>query len=270
MGVTLLEMFAGKPQSIIEMFAIDPGMAAIVLVVALAVLFGLFFAGARLVCWILGKIMRRGDVPLAGARITMNIVRVFIWIIFAALVLDFVFGVDVSGIIAALGVGGLAISLAFQETLANLISGFLISTQKVIDIGDRVVIGGSEGHVRDMTWRHTVIEDYEGNIVTVPNSVINKQNVIVRPDFMYTETQVLIRYKSVPEGKTLDDVLEEISGPLAEGVSSVVEIVEGPFYRFKGTTEFGYSGKVCFKTKPDVIPAVVHDAVIRKMGELRV
>ena len=68
------------------------------------------------------------------------------------------FGISISPLITALGVGGLATALALQDTLANLFSGINILMSKQIKIGDFVKLStGEEGHVVDMSWRNTTI-----------------------------------------------------------------------------------------------------------------
>jgi len=80
------------------------------------------------------------------------------------------FGVAVSPLLTAMGVGGLAAALALQETLANLFSGINILVAKQIEIGDYVKLAtGEEGHVVDMNWRNTTIKTGTENMVIIPN-----------------------------------------------------------------------------------------------------
>jgi small-conductance mechanosensitive channel len=80
------------------------------------------------------------------------------------------FGVAISPLLTALGVGGLAVALALQDTLANLFSGINILVAKQIKIGDFVKLStGEEGHVVDMNWRNTTIKTSNENMVVIPN-----------------------------------------------------------------------------------------------------
>ena len=74
--------------------------------------------------------------------------------------------------------GGIAVSLGFQSTLSNLISGLQIAISKLIVPGDRIKISGHEGTVTDMSWWNTTIETDQGNKVIVPNSVINTSALV--------------------------------------------------------------------------------------------
>lgn len=110
---------------------------------------------------------------LPAYSIFVNIGRVAVWVIGICVILASCFNVNVGAAVTALGVGGIAVSLGFQSTLSNLISGLQIAISKLIVPGDRVKISGHEGTVTDMTWWNTTIETAQGNKVIVPNSVIN-------------------------------------------------------------------------------------------------
>ncbi len=80
------------------------------------------------------------------------------------------FGVSISPLLTAMGVGGLAAALALQDTLANLFSGINILVAKQIKIGDFVKLSsGEEGHVVDMNWRNTTLKTAAESIVIIPN-----------------------------------------------------------------------------------------------------
>lgn len=80
------------------------------------------------------------------------------------------FGVAISPLLTALGVGGLAVALALQDTLANLFSGINILVAKQIKMGDFVRLSsGEEGHVVDMNWRNTTIKTSTENMIVIPN-----------------------------------------------------------------------------------------------------
>lgn len=80
------------------------------------------------------------------------------------------FGVSISPLITALGIGGLATALALQDTLVNLFSGINILVSKQIRMGDFVKLStGEEGEVTDMNWRNTTIRTPTENTVVVPN-----------------------------------------------------------------------------------------------------
>ncbi|MCI0363868.1 MAG: mechanosensitive ion channel family protein, partial [Phycisphaerales bacterium] len=111
---------------------------------------------------------------VAGAApvttLTQNLAR---WLVMAIglLILLNQFGISITPILTALGVGGLAVALALQDTLANLFAGFYISVAGQIRLNDYVKLDtGEEGYVTDINWRSTSIRALANNLVVVPNS----------------------------------------------------------------------------------------------------
>jgi MscS family membrane protein len=109
------------------------------------------------------------------------------------------FGVDVTALAAALGIGGLAISLAAKDTVSDAISGFIILVDRPFRIGDRIEIqeAGTWGDVVDIGLRTTRIRTRDNRMVIVPNSVIGSNQVInyTYPDPRYRiQTHVGVAY----------------------------------------------------------------------------
>ena len=87
-------------------------------------------------------------------------------------------GVSITPILTALGVGGLAVALALQDTLSNFFAGFYIMMAGQIRVGDYVKLdSGEEGYVVDISWRSLTIRTLPNNIVVVPNSKVAQANV---------------------------------------------------------------------------------------------
>lgn len=83
-----------------------------------------------------------------------------------------VFDYEISGLIAGLGIGGLAISLAARDALANLFGGIVIITEKPFTINDWVTGSGVEGTIEDISFRSTKIRTFDQALVTVPNATL--------------------------------------------------------------------------------------------------
>ena len=95
---------------------------------------------------------------------------VFIYGLGALLVMDLL-GINISPLIAGLGLGGLAVALAIQPTLANLFAGTYVMTEGVIATGDYIQLSdGIKGYVVEVGWRSTRIRDWRNNLVVVPNA----------------------------------------------------------------------------------------------------
>lgn len=129
---------------------------------------------SRLVTRFLRSVIKSNREVLPTGSILVNVARALIWFIGICIILDTCFGVNVSALVTALGVGGIALSLGFQDTIANLIGGLQLSLMRLVKPGDEIRVGTDCGVVKDICWRHTSITTKEGEIVIIPNSVINK------------------------------------------------------------------------------------------------
>ncbi|NLX92077.1 MAG: mechanosensitive ion channel family protein [Firmicutes bacterium] len=78
-------------------------------------------------------------------------------------------GYEISGLIAGLGLGGLAVALAAQDAIANIFGGIVIITDKPFTIGDWIATPSVEGTVEDITFRSTKIRAFAQALVSVPN-----------------------------------------------------------------------------------------------------
>tara|TARA_B100001778_G_scaffold333401_1_gene341859 strand:- start:1791 stop:2285 length:495 start_codon:yes stop_codon:yes gene_type:complete len=90
-------------------------------------------------------------------------------------------GIDVSAMVAGLGLTGFALGFALKDTLSNFISGVLVLIYKPFNIEDFIIVDKYSGKVRDINLRYTVIIQ-EGNEVLVPNSFIFSKPIIINKD----------------------------------------------------------------------------------------
>lgn len=80
-------------------------------------------------------------------------------------------GVNISPLLAGLGIGGLAVALALQPTLSNFLAGTYVMSDAVVHVGDYVTLdSGQEGWVEDIGWRSTKLRHWQGNLIVLPNS----------------------------------------------------------------------------------------------------
>lgn len=127
---------------------------------------------------------------VAAVSLTRRAIEIVVYTIALVMVLRS-FGVDIAPIITALGVGGLAVALALQDTLSNLFAGVYITLANQIRIGDYIRMSdGFEGYVRDIGWRNTTIEMLELNSVLIPNNKLS-QAIVINYN-LPTETQYLL------------------------------------------------------------------------------
>lgn len=130
--------------------------------------------------WYSEKIDASDNRNLSGSLFPL-LKKVFKIILFALAIVIVLakFSVDISAFVVSLGVGSLAIALAAQETLSNMISGFIIMTDRPFRIGDRIRYADNQvGDVVDIGIRSTKILDFDNNIVIIPNNEIVKSRLV--------------------------------------------------------------------------------------------
>jgi MscS family membrane protein len=106
-----------------------------------------------------------------------NILKILV-ISFAVVMVISELGYNINGLITGIGVGGLAVSLAAQDAISNLISGFIIVFEKPFIVGDMIQTSSIQGVVEEVTMRSTKIRTLEDSLVTVPNSTLSGDAII--------------------------------------------------------------------------------------------
>lgn len=102
-----------------------------------------------------------------------TIISITVYCIGGLVILD-ALGISITPIITALGVGGLAVALALQDTLSNLFAGIHITVAHILKPGDYIMLSsGEEGTVSDITWRCTTLLTQSNNVVVIPNSKLS-------------------------------------------------------------------------------------------------
>ncbi len=94
-------------------------------------------------------------------------------------------GLDITGLIASLSIGGLALGLAAQDTLANLFGAVAVLVDKPFHVGDRIQLDSVDGVVEDIGFRSTRVRNLDGHVVTVPNKTVGNAtitNITRRPN----------------------------------------------------------------------------------------
>lgn len=109
-------------------------------------------------------------------RFLANILKIVV-IAFGVVMVISELGYNVNGLLTGLGVGGLAVSLAAQDAVGNLISGFIIIFDKPFKVGDLIESATVKGFVEEVTMRSTKIRTLDDSVITVPNSTLTKEAV---------------------------------------------------------------------------------------------
>ena len=150
------------------------------------------------------------------------------------------FGVAISPLLTALGVGGLAVALALQETLANLFSGINILVAKQIKIGDFVKLSTSEeGHVVDMNWRNTTIKTSTENMVVIPNQKF-ASSTITNYAQPFAECSI-----AIPIGVSYESDLDHVEEVTVAVAKEILQETEGGVSSFQPLVRYSSFAESC-------------------------
>lgn len=253
-----MEQFEHYIDGVVRADWLTTALSAVVIIAVTAVI-------ARLTVRFMRKMLHFNEEKnLPSSSIFVNIARGTVWVLGVCIMLSTCFNVNVSAAITALGIGGIAISLGFQDTIANLIGGLQVSLLRIIKPGDNIEVGTSSGVVKDITWRHTTIRNNKGEEVVIPNSIINKTALTHLPP----TNQVSVPIVVVTAGEHLNDVAEAIEHEAAEAAATVGKLTKEPKVAFSAITDSGYVGSITFKMADSRTSGRAGDAVLRAVAPL--
>ena len=161
-----------------------------------------------------------------------NLVRVIILGMGLLMILQ-TLGISIAPLLTAVGVGGLAVALGLQATLANLFTGLQIIFAGQIRRGDYIKLDtGEEGYVHDITWRNTTIHSLPDNMVIVPNS---KMATAVITNFSRPKKDLSV---SVSVGVAYESDLEKVEQVALDVAKEVVRELAPDIAGFEPAVRF--------------------------------
>lgn len=186
---------------------------------------------ARILVGLIEQSAQKNAATMPKTSLLNNIVNIVVYAIGILIILQS-YGISVTPIITALGIGGMALALGLQETLANIFAGLHLIVSRQIRIGDYIKLSsGEEGCVADIAWRFTTIQATSNNMVVIPNQKIASA-IITNYNMPKQDITVV-----VPVGVSYDSDLEHVERvtlDVAKAVMSKVEqsITTEPAVRF--------------------------------------
>jgi len=160
---------------------------------------------ARTVSGVIDMQIERSQQKMPKTTLLNAIVNGIIYAMGILVVLQY-YGISIAPILTALGVGGMAVALALQETLANIFSGLHLILSKQLRLGDYIHLSsGEEGRVTDITWRFTTIVPVgEGNMVVIPNQKIASSIIT---NYSMPRQDIVLK---IPVGVAYDSNLQQV------------------------------------------------------------
>jgi small-conductance mechanosensitive channel len=210
----------------------ERNVAVISKVIHIILILSITAAAANLAGRIFRHYIQKSQLPLPTTGLAYGILKGLIYTIGILIILG-VLGISIAPLLTALGVGGLAVALALQDTLANLFAGIHILVEKSVRVGDFIKLeSGQEGYVEDITWRTTRVRMLPNNMVVIPNSKLSQS--IVTNYYLPEQRMALL----IPIGVSYSSDPDHVERILVEEVKRAVGEVPGllgnpePFVRF--------------------------------------
>lgn len=167
---------------------------AILFIIFIYIIINILFKVVNIsVEWYAEKISAKDDRNLSGSLFPLlkKVAKILLFALGVVVILA-KFNVDISAFVVSLGVGSLAIALAAQDTISNMISGFIIMIDRPFRIGDRIRYADNQvGDVIEIGIRSTKIQDFDNNLSIIPNNEIVKSR-IVNITYPTTLTRVVV------------------------------------------------------------------------------
>lgn len=199
-------------------------------------------------------------VPVSG--LTQNIVRLVVITCGLLIVLNGL-GVEIRPMLAALGVGGLAVALALQEPLSNLFAGVFVTMAGQVRVGDYVRLdSGVEGRVVDFNWRSTSLEIPSGNIAVVPNAKLSQAivtNFNLPTPAISVPVEFVVDYAS--DAAEVEALALDVARHVLTTEAGAVASFE-PLVRFSAFGDIGLRGTVTLRARALADQAAVRHACI--------
>jgi small-conductance mechanosensitive channel len=202
---------------------------------------------------------------LPSVNLISNLARILV-LALGGLVLLQTLGISITPLVTALGVGGLAVGLALQDTLANLFAGIHILISRQVRPGDYVRLeSGEEGYVQDVTWRYTTIRQLPNNLTIVPNA---KLASAVLTNFYLPDQELAVL---VPVGVSYDSDLDQVERvTIAVGKEIMAEVKGGvpgfdPFIRYNTFSDSSINFTVILRGREVVDQHLIRHEFIKRL-----
>ena len=196
------------------------------------VILSVTFVAANLTSRIAIYSIQKAEIPIQATGLTQGVIKAVV-IMTGVLILLGTLGISITPLLTALGVGGLAVALALQDTLGNLFAGVHILMEKSVRVGDFVKLEtGQEGYVADIGWRTTRVRMLPNNIVIIPNGKLAQSiltNYYLPEPRMALLVPISVSYDSDPE--KVESILVEEAVKGAKEIPGMLSD-PAPFVRF--------------------------------------
>ncbi len=202
-----------------------------------------------IISFALMRVVQRPEVDKQILPVIRNVFRAFVYFAAISIILS-IFGYDVTALLAGLGIAGLAVALALQNTLSSFFAGFYLLADKPIRVGDYVRLeSGEEGFIESIGWRTTRIRTLSNYLVVIPNTKLSEM-IIYNYSLPRKETSLIFSI-----GVDYNSDVDKVEKILKEEVEKLRKTDEGivkdfkPIVRFSDFGEYSLNFTVIFRIK---------------------
>lgn len=222
---------------------------------------------ARIFVHLVERYTARVSKVLPSTSIFTIITKIVVYILGFLMIMQ-TLGISITPLITALGIGGLAVSLAFQDTLANLFAGLQILVSGQISPGQYIKLdSGEEGYVVDINWRNSTIRSVLNYVIIVPNTKL--ASVIVN-NYHQPMQPVTILF---PVGVHYNSDLEHVERVTLEVMNQVLEEREEaiktfkPFIRYHTFNDFSIDFNIHYQVREYYDRLLVNHTLVKRLNE---
>ena len=227
--------------------------------------FFLTVMGARFISAILSFKLQKTVGSFAATSILIDIIELVVFFTGFMMMLHS-FGAFITPMLTALGVGGLAVALALQDTLTNLFAGLNILMSNQTKVGDYIKLQtGEEGSVADMNWRSTAIRQNSDNMLVVPYHLIATSTIT---NFALPKTECSI---IVPVGVGYESDLDQVEKNTIEVAQEVLNDTAGavsdfaPYIRYNAFGDSSINFNVYLRISNVVDQPLIRHEFIKRL-----
>jgi MscS family membrane protein len=149
----------------------------------------------EIIDWYLDKKSAEGvpSLKMTLGPLTAKVMKILVGLVGVIVVLDH-FGINIGSLLVSLGVGSLAVALAAQDTLANMLAGFVILVDRPFRVGDRIELqSGQIGDVFEIGLRSTKLLNFDNNLIIIPNAELVKGSLI-NYAYPFNQMRVVLKF----------------------------------------------------------------------------
>ena len=197
--------------------------------------------------------------------IVVNILRAVIAVTVLSFIGENVFDIELGGVVQALGVTTLVVSLGLQDLIKNVVAGVQLVLTRLFVVGDQIDVGSVRGEVMDVNWRQTVLRDKDGDTHVVPNSSIMGETFMRREGKLVRRHEILCDIKPGLDLQRIADDIERLADEVLDQhgwrASEHTEV------RFLGSTANGVQCSIRIFITDIAYTTPSKDAVMRAIGQ---